>query len=143
MGGVEASTENATAIPSVSQIVSMTKPTDLIVIFRQLAFAGQYLHPVAEAIASQMQAAVSICIIGPVADRNGEVEVRRYVPMVLRIDPNLMCCHSASMSIGQEDSNRPLGPCMIRLAIRKLKNQCVPMGEPISVSGSFSHHGVH
>jgi len=25
-----------------------------------------------------MQAAVSICIIGPIADRNGEVEVRRY-----------------------------------------------------------------
>lgn len=49
--------------------------------FRQLVFAGQYLHPVAEAIAAQMQAAVSICIIGPVADRNGEVEVRRYVKL--------------------------------------------------------------
>lgn len=35
-----------------------------------------YLHPVAEAIASQMQAAVSICIIGPIGERNGEVEVR-------------------------------------------------------------------
>lgn len=46
---------------------------------RQLAFASQYLHPVAEAIANQMQAAVSICIIGPIGDRNGEVEVRRYV----------------------------------------------------------------
>jgi len=32
-----------------------------------------------DAIAFQMQAAVSICIIGPVANRNSEVEVRRYV----------------------------------------------------------------
>ncbi|KIM74212.1 hypothetical protein PILCRDRAFT_14653 [Piloderma croceum F 1598] len=43
---------------------------------QQLASAGMYLHPVAEAIASQMQAAVSICIIGPIGERNGEVEVR-------------------------------------------------------------------
>jgi hypothetical protein len=46
--------------------------------YRQLAFAGKFLHPVAEAIAFQMQAAVSICIIGPIGERNGEVEVRRY-----------------------------------------------------------------
>lgn len=39
-------------------------------------FARKYLHPVAEAIASQMQAAVSICIIGPVGEQNGEVKVR-------------------------------------------------------------------
>jgi hypothetical protein len=45
--------------------------------YRQLAFAGKFLHPVAEAIAFQMQAAVSICIIGPIGERNGEVEVRR------------------------------------------------------------------
>jgi len=44
---------------------------------QQLAFAGQFLQPVADAIALQMQAAVSIYIIGPIADRNGEVEVRR------------------------------------------------------------------
>jgi hypothetical protein len=49
---------------------------DLTQIYRQLVFAGQYLHPVAEAIALQMQAAVSICIIGPIGERNGEVEVR-------------------------------------------------------------------
>ena len=30
------------------------------------------------AIAVQMQAAVSISIIGPVGERGGEVEVRRY-----------------------------------------------------------------
>ena len=30
-----------------------------------------------------MQAAVSICIIGPIADRNGEIEVRRYVVLVV------------------------------------------------------------
>lgn len=45
----------------------------------QLAFAVQYLHPVAVAISEQMQAAVIIHIIGPVAERMGEVEVRRYV----------------------------------------------------------------
>lgn len=45
--------------------------------FRQMEFAPQYMRPIVEAIAFQMQAAVSICIIGPVADRNGEIEVRR------------------------------------------------------------------
>lgn len=45
---------------------------------QQLAFAAQYIRPVADAIANQMQAAVSIFIIGPVPDRGGDVEVRRY-----------------------------------------------------------------
>lgn len=47
-------------------------------LFSQLVFAAQYLHPVAVAISEQMQAAVIIHIIGPVAERMGAVEVRRY-----------------------------------------------------------------
>lgn len=39
---------------------------------------GDYLYPIANAIAPKMQAAVSICIVGPIADKNGDVEVRRY-----------------------------------------------------------------
>jgi hypothetical protein len=46
-------------------------------LFSNLAFASQYLNPVAEAIAIRMQAAVSINIIGPIPEKNGEVEVRR------------------------------------------------------------------
>jgi hypothetical protein len=45
----------------------------------QLTYAGRYIQPVAEAIANQMGAAVAIFIIGPVAEKNGDVEVRRFV----------------------------------------------------------------
>ena len=77
MGGIEGNTRNPIAILSVSRNCHFYSFVEALTLlsFRQLAFAGQYLHPVADAIASQMQAAVSICIIGPVADRNGEVEV--------------------------------------------------------------------
>lgn len=44
---------------------------------------GDYLYPVANAIAERMQAAVSICVIGPIAAKNGAVEVRRYVSQVI------------------------------------------------------------
>jgi hypothetical protein len=42
-------------------------------------FAAQYVRPVAKSIALHMQAAVLIFIMGPIADRKGEIEVRRYV----------------------------------------------------------------
>lgn len=43
------------------------------------ANAAHYILPVAKSIAEMMQAAVTIMITGPVPERNGEVEVRRYV----------------------------------------------------------------
>ncbi|KIM87300.1 hypothetical protein PILCRDRAFT_3800 [Piloderma croceum F 1598] len=43
---------------------------------QQLQFAADVIRPIANAISVHMQAAVSICIIGPIADRNGEIEVR-------------------------------------------------------------------
>ncbi|KAF7971124.1 hypothetical protein HWV62_21996 [Athelia sp. TMB] len=42
----------------------------------QLNFIAQYIRPIADAIASQMQAAVSIHIVGPIPERNGEIEAR-------------------------------------------------------------------
>lgn len=53
-------------------------------------FAATYLRPVADAIAAQLQAAVSICIIGPVANHGGEVEVRRYAHYAVYHMPYLM-----------------------------------------------------
>lgn len=42
----------------------------------QLQFVAQYVRPIADAIAAQMQASVSIVIVGPIPERNGEVEAR-------------------------------------------------------------------
>jgi hypothetical protein len=78
MGGVSANAEHASAIPSVS-VINFVIITNLPCSNRQLAFAAQYVQPVAKSISEHMQAAVSILIIGPVSDRNSEVEVRRYV----------------------------------------------------------------
>ncbi|KAF7980387.1 hypothetical protein HWV62_38180 [Athelia sp. TMB] len=52
------------------------KPKTALQFHQQLAFSAQYLRPVADAIANQMQVAVSICLIGPVGASNGEIEVR-------------------------------------------------------------------
>ena len=79
MGGISANVEDASAIPSVSAINLIIIITNLPCLNRQLAFAAQYVQPVAKSIFEHMQAAVTIMIIGPVPDRNGEVEVRRYV----------------------------------------------------------------
>lgn len=79
MGGSKARAKITPTISSVGDIDNIPQAGNLLRICRQLAFAGQFLRPVADAIAFQMQAAVAICIIGPVADRNGEVEVRRYI----------------------------------------------------------------
>ena len=78
MGGISASAEDASAIPSVS-VTNFIIITNLPCSNRQLAFAAQYVQPVAKSISEHMQAAVTILIIGPVPDRNGEVEVQRYV----------------------------------------------------------------
>ena len=79
MGGISANVKDASAIPSVSAINLIIIITNLPCSNRQLAFAAQYVQPVAKSISEHMQAAVTIMIIGPVPDRNGEVEVRRYV----------------------------------------------------------------
>jgi hypothetical protein len=80
MGGISANVEDASAIPSVSAInLIIIIITNLPCSNRQLAFAAQYVQLVAKSISEHMQAAVTIMIIGPVPDRNGEVEVRRYV----------------------------------------------------------------
>jgi hypothetical protein len=79
MGGISANVEDASAIPSVSATILIIIITNIPCSNRQLAFAAQYVQPVAKSISEHMQAAVTIMIIGPVPDRNGEVEVRRYV----------------------------------------------------------------
>jgi hypothetical protein len=79
MGGVSASFYDASAIPSVSPINLIIIISNLPCSNRQLAFTAQYIQPVAKSISEHMQAAVSILIIGPVPNRNGKVEVRRYV----------------------------------------------------------------
>ncbi|KZP13324.1 hypothetical protein FIBSPDRAFT_960611 [Athelia psychrophila] len=42
----------------------------------QLHFVAQYVRPIADAIAAQMQASVSIQIVGPIPERNGEIKAR-------------------------------------------------------------------
>jgi hypothetical protein len=79
MGGISANVEDASAIPSVSATILIIIITNIPCSNRQLAFAAQYVQPVAKSISEHMQVAVTIMIIGPVPDRNGEVEVRRYV----------------------------------------------------------------
>ena len=79
MGGISANVEDASAIPSVSATILIIIITNIPCSNRQLAFAAQYVQPVAKSISEHMQAAVTIMIIGPVPDRHGEVEVRRYV----------------------------------------------------------------
>jgi len=64
MGGISANVEDASAIPSVS-VISFIIVTNLPCSNRQLAFAAQYVQPVAKSISEHMQAAVSILIIGP------------------------------------------------------------------------------
>lgn len=75
MGGPPEGAHDTATISSVS--LSVDKLILYLLFFRQLEFAPQYLRPVLDVIAYQMQAALSICIIGPVADRNGKIEVRR------------------------------------------------------------------
>ena len=79
MGGISANVEDASAIPSVSATNLIIIITNIPCSNRQLAFAAQYVQPVAKSISEHMQATVTIMIIGPVPDRNGEVEVRRYM----------------------------------------------------------------
>jgi hypothetical protein len=49
---------------------------------QNLLYTRKHIEPVATAIAQKMQAAVSIFIIGPVGEKNGEVEVRRYIIII-------------------------------------------------------------
>jgi hypothetical protein len=39
---------------------------------------SELLNPTAKAIAERLQAAVSIFVIGPIPELNGEIEIRRY-----------------------------------------------------------------
>lgn len=77
MGGGEGGTSNPSRLPPVS-ILFMQLSLLANHPFRRLTFANGYLRPIADAIAVRLQAAVSICVIGPIAERGGEIEVRRY-----------------------------------------------------------------
>jgi hypothetical protein len=80
-----------------------------------------------------MQAAVSICIIGPVG--SGEVEVRRCVTLTLDVCiMSLITVLSAFMSIGQGVQQVRRGLPMTLRDIPKQKNLCVAMAERTSVS---------
>jgi len=104
--------------------------------YRQLAFAGQYLRPVADAIAAQMQAAVSICIIGPVS--SGEVEVRRYITLIYNASAgSLINKLSVYMLIGRVGRQVQHGPCTILRDIVRPKNPCAVTEELTLVSISL------
>lgn len=53
------------------------KPKTPAELMHQLDNASMYVIPVAEKMAEQLQAAISILIIGPIPNKGGEVEVRR------------------------------------------------------------------
>lgn len=95
----------------------------------QLTYAGQYIRPVAEAIATQMDVAVAIFLIGPVAEKNGDVEVRRFVvstiSRILFIDDK----STVFIRIGLVVCRAPLGRRTIPLGMQKLKNLHANMEE--------------
>jgi hypothetical protein len=90
-----------------------------------------------------MQAAVSICIIGPIADKNGEVEVRRYVSYIFGIRDSLSILSPASMLTGQEVPKVQRGPYTIRLVIPRQRNRWLRMVERILVRNCVNHICVY
>jgi hypothetical protein len=82
-----------------------------------------------------MQAAVSICIIGPIADRGGEVEVRRYVSPERGVYARLlMVALPACTSTGLEALKVLLGRHTIPQDIRMRRSLWLRTVERILVS---------
>lgn len=100
----------------------------------QLTYTGQYIRPVAEAIASRMEAAVAIFIIGPVAEKNGDVEVRRFVILA---DWRTLFINGTSIvfiQTGRVVCRVPFGRHMIPLGMQRSKRLLANMEEQYLVS---------